>query len=215
MKSPWHRYWPFAAASVLGLTLLAAHAAWTSEAGFLFLFWNLGLAWIPVVVGELVVRSSSKGLSAGFGVVWLLTFPNAPYLATDLIHLQPRGGATWWGDVVLLGYFAGLGCLLGFVSLFRLHRWWEPSLSGWLAWLGVVAVVFLTGLGLYMGRFLRWSSWDVVREPAALFGDLAMRMAEPWEHPRMIAFSLTWAIVLLAGYGLVFSLVRSGRLPDS
>lgn len=211
MKMLFHRYAAFVAASCLGLALLAAHTAWTSDARFLFLFWNLTLAWIPVVMGEVILRTSSKRLAALLGIGWMLTFPNAPYLATDLIHLRPRDGTTWWVDAALLGFFAGLGCLLGFASLFRLHQWWARRLNGTVAWSGVAVVFLLTGIGLYMGRFLRWSSWDVLLEPAALFGDLATRMIEPWEHPRMLAYTLTWAVLLLAGYGMIYSLVKSGR----
>ena len=141
---------------------------------------------------------------------WLLSFPNAPYLATDLVHLGSRGDALWWGDVLLLAFFAGLGCLLACLSLFRIHGWLGWRLSGRATWLVLACICLLTGLGMYLGRFLRWSSWDVFRDPLVLFGGLAERALAPWEHPRMLAFTLSWSLLLFAGYGMIFTLVRFG-----
>lgn len=211
MKALLHLHWPFAAASLLGLAFLGAHAFWTADTGFLFLFWNLGLAWLPVVLGEAVIFARSGPLRGMTALAWLLAYPNGPYLATDLVHLRVRGEAVWWGDVALLGFFAGLGGLLACLSLFRIHGWLRQRLPGWAGWCAVAGICLLSGLGMYLGRFLRWSSWDVFREPVILFGGLAERALAPWEHPRMLAFVLTWALVLLAGYGMVFALARFAR----
>jgi uncharacterized membrane protein len=197
------------AAAVLGVSMLAlamwaARAAWARpELGFLP--WNLFLAWIPWFAALGFAASRAPAALAASGAVWLLFLPNAPYLVTDLVHLRPRSGVPHWFDVLLFGAFALAGCVLGWASLEVVHRRVARAL-GPLGAAGVVAIVlFLTGFGVYLGRFLRWNSWDVVTRPVALAAEAAAALATP----RALVFSVLFGLFVGVGY-LVFSPPRLG-----
>ncbi len=70
-----------------------------------------------------------------------------------------------------------------------------------------MATLFLGSFGVYIGRFLRWNSWDIVTNPFSLLVEIAKQFAMPFQHYR------TWAVtVLLTG---LFSLLYFGikKLP--
>lgn len=98
-----------------------------------FLCWNLFLAWIPWLAGQTFRaasrRRASTVLQLGWFALWLLFLPNAPYIATDLIHLAPRPPVPLWYDLALLLSYAGTGLLLGYVSLLEVQTAVEERFS--------------------------------------------------------------------------------------
>lgn len=185
--------------SMLALAMWAARAAWARPA-LEFLLWNLFLAWIPWLAARAFAVARVRLALAASGAVWLLFLPNAPYLITDLVHLRPRAGVPHWYDVLLFGAFALAGCVLGWASLEAVHRRVARALGPFRAAGVVTVVLFLTGFGVYLGRFLRWNSWDVVARPSALAAEAAAALATP----RALVFSALFGAFVGAGY-LVFS----------
>jgi uncharacterized membrane protein len=134
------------------------------------------LAWIPLGLSLVLSRHAGAGAeerrsrlgplgSLGFwalGALWLLFFPNAPYIVTDLIHLRDRSPVPIWFDAVMLFSFALTGLCLAFVSLLLFHRIVERRRGTPAGWIVVVVVSCLTGFGVYLGRYPRWNSWDLV-----------------------------------------------------
>jgi len=211
-------YGLFAAASAVGLALVAARAMATRSLSGLYLPWNLFLAWIPLgfalVVRRLALGTPRRGrrwLLALTGAAWLLFFPNAPYILTDLMHLarvRPGASAPLWFDLLLHLTVATTGLFLGFASLAVMQNQvsrWSGKLVGWIF---AIVSLALSGFGVYLGRFLRWNSWDVVRAPLPLLGDIAERLLHPWAHPRACGFSLMCFLFLLLSYLMCFSLPR-------
>lgn len=199
------------AAAALAVPAVAA-ALWvvrTTWAGVAleFLPWNLFLAGIPWVAALAFVAARGRAALAASGAAWLLFLPNAPYLLTDLVHLRPRAGVPHSFDVLLFGAFALAGCVLGWSSLELVHTRLARALGRVRAAAVVVLVLFLVGFGVYLGRFLRWNSWDVVVEPGALAAEAVAALATP----RALAFSLAFGALVGAGY-LVFNPPRL-RLP--
>lgn len=147
-----------------------------NEPTFIFLIWNLFLAWIPfwlaMAINYLRLKSTNLLLVFPIVFVWLLFFPNAPYLLTDLLHLRPRNPIPYWYDVLLFTSFAWTGLLLGLLSLYPIHRFFKTYLSKPLEHGLVALLIFLCSLGIYIGRFLRWNSWDIINQPRDLFVDL-------------------------------------------
>lgn len=184
------------------------------------LVWNLVLAWIPFVVALILYDAARRRASAGalvaLGTAWLLFLPNAPYIVTDVKWLGEYAGGTIPYDTALIGTAATIGLVLGFVSLFLVQvvvtgRY--GRLAGWgVAW----AALALSGVGVYLGRFERWNSWDVVTEPTTVAGRLAAAALDPLAHTRPLALSIAFAVTWCLGYALFYSTFRDqlGRLAE-
>jgi uncharacterized membrane protein len=205
-----------ASAACIGLLWVRMHRTGSDELSFLG--WNLFLAWVPMLFAFLTYllhrMQTSVLVVAAPTAAWLLFLPNAPYIATDMLHL----GNTWehvplWYDVVLLTTFGGTGLLIGYSSLFLIHTVATERLGPVLSWTGTLAVILLSVVGVYMGRFLRLNSWDVVAHPDALLNAvLHSRLADPAGHPAFVTLALAVTLVLAVGYllfvGVAISLQR-------
>jgi uncharacterized membrane protein len=184
------------------------------------LTWNLFLAWVPVVFALLVYDGARRGIGrlplVALGVLWLLFFPNAPYLVTDLKYLGWYDEAPYWYDAALLGTGAVAGLALGFTSLYLIHAvarrfWGAPA-----AWLGVGVVIVLGSFGIFLGRVLRWNSWDVFTDPGPLAQQLADGLANPLAHPQALAVTAVFTAFLGATYVLFYVCARlSNALGDA
>lgn len=163
----------FATIFCIGILRLRASLSHTTQYGFLV--WNLFLAWIPFIIayGVYISTISRRWLFIILpfsGLLWLIFFPNAPYMLTDFQHLSGTGIVVpIWYDVILLIWFSFTGLFLGMVSLFLMQEIVRREFGSWLGWGFVLAVAGLTGIGVYMGRFLRWNSWDILGN----LGDMA------------------------------------------
>jgi len=172
---------------------------------FLFLIWNLFLAWIPYVVSSALVffQVKKQGILLAASCLWLLFLPNSPYIVTDFFHLKPRGVAPFWLDLTLLSCFAWTGLLLGLASLQQMHLYIFQKGGKFIAWIGVFALLFLTSFGVYLGRFERWNSWDLMTHPEALFQNIFDLVLHPDRHT--LGFTLAFGAFLSMTY-LAFAL---------
>lgn len=214
-------------ASAFCTALVSVRMMYEGNRHFSFLLWNLMLAWIPFLAALSVYDGAKAGRGRvrqiAIGAVWLPFFPNAPYIVTDLIHLgRYDEAAPLWFDALLLSGFAWTGLLLGLVSLYLVHAVARAALGTVKAWLGVAGVLALSGFGIYLGRFERWNSWDVLARPGALFGDIAAGLMDPMAQPRAIAVTIAFTGFLAITYLEVYALgefggglSRSTRRPAS
>jgi uncharacterized membrane protein len=184
--------------------LLAIRFVRVGHFGYLFLGWNLLLAMIPAAAALMLARADSRGASVlvrlAWFVLWLLFLPNAPYLMTDLVHLGSRPPMPFWYDIALVLSFACTGLFLAFGSAADVHeaiarRWNAPA--GWAV--ALVAMV-LSGAGIYMGRFMRWNSWDAITHPRAIADHAANALAAPLQHPAGLHVTLVYGFGLALGY---------------
>ena len=199
------------AASALPVFLLMARVFYTGRITYIFLIWNLFLAWLPLLFAYLSVRLGFKRRLAGlWALAWLLFFPNAPYIITDIMHLPNVGGVPILYDVVMLFAFAMVGIVLGFVSL-RWMQWGVAQRWGvWASRFFALTVLGLAGFGIYLGRYLRWNSWDVFTNPIALLRDIAPVFIAPTVYWRVWAMSMLFALLLTFLYWLFATLPRMG-----
>ncbi len=86
---------------------------------FLFLNWNLFLAWIPLLLSSFVLAFNirSKISLVFIIIIWILFFPNSPYILTDLFHLRARNSIPIWYDLIVILSYAWTGLICGFISL--------------------------------------------------------------------------------------------------
>ncbi|MBN2614707.1 MAG: DUF1361 domain-containing protein [Bacteroidales bacterium] len=179
----------------LALSLFSFH--YTGSYAFLFLNWNLFLAFVPwALTSVAIIRpgiQKSKIMIVLLLASWLLFFPNAPYILTDLFHLRGQSVMPVWFNLVLILSYAWTGLLFGFLSLWDMEQIFGKKMNPVAVKLMVSALLFLGSFGVYVGRFLRWNSWDVITEPFKLFYDISDRVANPFHHPR------TWGMTLFLG----------------
>jgi len=163
-----------AGATIFSVVIWRVRLEYTGILRYRFLIWNLFLAWIPFLISYFTYTMTIKRkwvyvvipIAAFF---WLIFFPNAPYILTDFQHLSNQ----WWDlpvwyDVMMLIWFAFTGLLLGMVSLFLMQEIIRREFGRWPGWAFVALVAVLSSAGVYMGRFLRWNSWDILRNPTGI-----------------------------------------------
>jgi uncharacterized membrane protein len=176
----------------------------TGSEYFLFMIWNLFLACIPLFASRLLQVAHQKRIpdvaQLGLVAVWLAFLPNAPYVITDLIHLQHGPTLLYWFDLAMLLSCGAVGLLLGYSSMFDVHRIIDERFGPRVGWVVASSTLLLSGFGIYLGRALRWNSWDVVTNPRALFDSIAMCVFNPGEYAHIWAFSGICGFGLLLGY---------------
>jgi len=183
--------------------LLAARIVTTGYATYFFLIWNLFLAFVPYAIsnwlfGNLAVMQNKWKLALSLAV-WLLFIPNSFYILTDLFHLDRFTAAPKWFDLLMLLSFAWNGLLLGVVSLRRIELLMYTLRGRSFSLFIVFAVMFLNAFGIYIGRFLRYNSWDVIAQPFALFGE----MFELLLHP--LSNTMEWGMI--SSYAVFMTLI--------
>ena len=202
-------------ASLLSVGLYVARVYYSGESTYGFLLWNLFLAAIPFAISTLLLWKSpgSRVVFVAIAGVWLLFFPNAPYVLTDLIHLWARPEVPLWYDLFLILSFASTSLMLGLVSLFDMQEMISSRYSRMAGWAFSLASIVLGSFGIYLGRFLRWNSWDVLGNPSGLLQDILERVLNPLAHPKTIIFTLIFSAFLLLTYLIMrqFSALRGQR----
>jgi uncharacterized membrane protein len=201
-------------ATMISLLLFRVRTLLSGSVEYAFLVWNIFLAWIPLGIAYTASTFSIKRrfifLTIPFAVIlWLIFFPNAPYILTDLGHLGVlKPGAPLWFDVLMLLWFAWTGLLIGLVSLFMMQGIVTRELGRVAGWGFVLVVGVLCSLGIYIGRFLRWNSWDLFLHPLERLADFLYYASHP--SLQSIVFISVFAIfflfiyITLYAFGLLF-----------
>jgi uncharacterized membrane protein len=201
-------------ATVMSLFLFRLRTLLSDSTDYAFLVWNIFLAWIPLGFAYAASVYAQKRRSILWtvmlaGILWLVFFPNAPYILTDLQHLGiPKAGAPLWFDMLLILWFAWTGLLLGLISLFLMHSIVIREFGRITGWGFVLTVGVLCSLGIYIGRFLRWNSWDLFLRPLERLSEFMYYATHP--STRSILFIGTFATffiflyITLYAFGLLF-----------
>ena len=205
-------------ASGVCVALVTARVIWTGNLQYAFLVWNLFLAWLPLAFALLAgdahrAGSGSKWRFRCLAIAWLLFFPNAPYIFTDLIHLTRDFYSRFWVDLVLILAFALTGWLVGFVSLFLMQMLVRRVLGQIASWLFIAIVAGLSGFGIYLGRFLHFNTWDVLLQPLALCRGIGNWAANPLAHSTSYAFPILFAAFLFITYVMLYALTHLRHAP--
>ncbi|MBP9887504.1 MAG: DUF1361 domain-containing protein [Leptospiraceae bacterium] len=170
---------------------------YTDTKVFLFLNWNLFLAFVPwAVTSVTILKPKLQTYRITIFIllsIWLLFFPNAPYILTDLFHLRLKSAMPKWFDLILILSFAWTGLVFGFLSLWDIEKILSKSMNR--IWMSLISVclLFIGSFGIYLGRYLRWNSWDIINEPFNLIYDITDRLVNPFDHPR------TWGVTIFMG----------------
>ncbi|WP_240642327.1 DUF1361 domain-containing protein [Nonlabens xiamenensis] len=181
---------------LLSVLLLGARIKLTHEFFMLFLIWNLFLAFIPWLISQSLDRYISQlqrkelkwshhGILLGATLLWLAFLPNAPYIITDLIHIRHIQGPWLIYEILMIASFGITGTYLAFQSLREIQiilQWagWLPS-HLWKRMFSLL-VLCLCSLGIYIGRVLRYNSWDLITQPQSLLRDMVRLIGFPRQN---------------------------------
>jgi len=209
-------FYVLTATSLLCAALVSVREFQVDYFPFRFLLWNLFLAWLPLLfsMAALGIARFLKGTALGVslvicGVAWLLLYPNAPYLTTDLIHLifnpiyhysGPQGMLVWY-DLVLMFLFAWCGLLLGYLSMRHFHAIVKHYINDTYGWFFVLFVSFLGGFGVYLGRVIRLNSWDVLFSPFRLIEGVLQGI-----NANALIFTVLFGLLILIVYLSLYAL---------
>ena len=173
---------------------------------YLFLEWNIFLAWIPYILSTQFRFYTGKAMWKQLFLFssWLLFFPNALYIVTDLVHLSGESNMPWWFDAMLVFSAAFVGLLMAFVSLRNAERYLSTLFKRNTVQVITFCLLFLGSFGVYLGRFERWNSWNIVNDPLGLGINILSCFINPVENIRV------WAITILftAVYSLLYYCLR-------
>lgn len=187
------------------LAMLTVRTAVSDELTYPFLLWNLFLAGLPVplaLLAETAARHRRWITFTGFFIAWLLLFPNSPYLVTDLIHLRSRPPIPLWFDALILVSAAVAGLLAGFVSLHLVQAAITRRLDMFWGWLIAVMVLGLSAFGVYLGRFVRLNSWNVLSRPRTILYTAGSAVAVT-DTPRAVIVTALFSAFLMVSYATI------------
>lgn len=192
------------------IALVGARVVYTDSSRHTGLIWNLFLAWIPFILAYFAHALSWKRvwvyLAIPFiAVLWLLFFPNAPYMLTDLQDLARGTGqeAPLWYDVIIVVWCSWTGTLLGVISLYLMQDIISRTFNRWLGWIFVLVISGLSSFGIYLGRFVRLNSWDILQNPTETAMEILGVVIDP--SRRLAIFSAAYTFFFLFIFLLLYS----------
>ena len=210
--------YPILLSTFFAVALFAARVLHSHSFAFQNLIWNLFLAWMPYLfsfwAAALYASKSGRWWVIIFpGFLWLIFFPNAPYIITDFLHLAYRPGVPIWFDILMLATFAWTGCFLAIASLRTMQIIVRNHLGWLMSWVFAGSVLALGGLGIYLGRFSRWNSWDIFISPKEILYEVAFRVLNPLSNLTFFRFTTLFTVFLLVCYLMFISIRREDYFP--
>lgn len=197
------------------VALLLVRVQATGSLRYGFLLWNLFLAGLPLAAAVVLKWLNHNGTLRTWsllvvGAFWLLFLPNAPYILTDLVHFRKASNPLIWVDLMVILSFAWNGLIMGLISLLYVQDVVEEHWNKWAGWGLALGSIVACSFGIYLGRILRWNSWDILHHPSALFNDITQSFAKPITDPSW-GITLGFSGILVMAYLTLRALVVGGR----
>ncbi len=211
--------YPLLLSTLLAAAFFAFRVAYSGRWYYDNLPWNLFLAWVPYICSLWAAAwcrffPDRRWILLVPGALWLLFFPNAPYIVTDFYHLEKRPPVPLWYDIGLIATFAWTGCFLAIASLRTMQFLVRKQANEIVSWVFVAIALGLSGIGVYLGRFERWNSWDLFLHPRRVLEDLAVPLMNPLNNLRFLGFSLMFTAMLLVIYLMFVSISREKEIDS-
>lgn len=207
--------------------------------GHVYMIWNVILAWVPLEIVSLMSYINSKSKSTSekvkiatifLGILWLLFYPNSTYIITDFIHLSTNkyhvinpnyspysneskiifnDNIIIWFDFVNIGIGVWIGYVVGFISLYIIQQSLIKKYKIMITWIFVSVIHLLTGFAIYIGRFNRWNSWDIIFHPTNIITILQSSI-----NLKVLKFTLLFGAFSLILYVINYLLLEIGKLSE-
>ncbi|MFA6258060.1 MAG: DUF1361 domain-containing protein [Candidatus Paceibacterota bacterium] len=176
----------------------------------LYLILNLFLAWIPYIISfYFIKKETAVKFFIPLFILWLLFFPNAPYLVTDVMHIVSSPETFIWYDSLLFFLFGWIGLLLGTISLFQIHQYLKNHFNYLISEIIIFAICFVSSFGVYLGRFERWNSWDFFFHPLNLIKDSLNISAGLTDGVAPLTFVSIFCVFLYTVYKTIYILIAN------
>ncbi len=197
---------------LLSIVLLMIRMKLTHSFFYLFLVWNLFLAVIPFAITSYLVSlpKLNKLSSALWFGLWLLFLPNSPYIITDLLHLKISTNHLLWLDALVVSAFALNGLLMFFFSLIDMEHVLKQFINKKYIKFLTLIILYLSGFGVFIGRFLRYNSWEIIKNPLSLFRDIFNILLKPSLNLEAWLFTILFGSSLSVGYWMFKQLSKKG-----
>jgi uncharacterized membrane protein len=202
--------------TVAAILLYIARVIYTGRTRFFFLNWNLLLAWIPFIFSSLLFEFKKLREKRFFSMlilaIWLFFLPNAFYLITDFVHLSATPHVGLWYDVALIFAYVAAGFALGIHSIAQIDQLYLQDIKKWHRTTLIAGLFFLISFGIYLGRFLRWNSWDVFSNFFGVAEHIGVRIIDPFSYPRTYSFTLIYGGLMFLIYWSMDLIINKGKL---
>jgi uncharacterized membrane protein len=201
------------AASGASIVLLAADSLHNHSFYFAYLIWNLFLAWLPLIFAFWLVSILQRKLwsswpAIGVSILWLAFLPNSFYMVSDYIHLREVSEHDLLYDAVMLTSFISVAVVLGICSVYLVHQEMIKRHSLRTCNLWLAGTLLLCSFAIYLGRDLRWNSWDLLTNPGGLLFDISDRFMHPASYPEMFLTTGIFLLLISMLYGLAWYAIR-------
>lgn len=201
------------ASSLVSVFLLVARMVVAGNSKFSFMIWNLFLAWLPVLFAlGFRLNLAKHRLQSWQNLIllglWLGFLPNSFYLMSDLIHLQSSGEASILFDIAMMMSFIINGLILGYLSVYIVHTQLLKKWSDRLVAVFLAGIFLACGFAIYLGRFLRWNTWDIIINPFGILFDLSERVVNPVLHIQTYVVTITFFVLLSCTYLVIYQLIK-------
>lgn len=199
--------------TALSCLLLLLRIVYADSGAFIFLLWNLFLAYIPYLITSICFSQpailENRYKLIPLSMIWILMIPNSFYIVTDLFHLHAFSDVPRWFDLLLLFSFAWNGLILGMLSIQRVELLLRMYLSPFVTNMLLLCMMWLNALGVYIGRYYRFNSWDIVSNPHFLFSELGLLFTDPIDNKSPWAMTFFFGILLFIIYTTLRKLSRT------
>lgn len=205
--------WALVLTNSVSILLFGMRLVGAENFRYWFMLWNLFLAWVaPIIAWWLVTRLHKTAWRTWqnilLTIVWLGFLPNSFYMVSDLIHVQQTGEVSIIFDTVLFTSFILNGFIAGYLGMFFVHRELLKRMSVRRAWGVIITIFALCSYAIYLGRVLRWNTWDALLQPAALLFDVSDNILNPLAHPQAFVVTVSFTLLISSFYVLAWETWR-------
>jgi uncharacterized membrane protein len=205
--------------SIIAIGLLIIEAIKARSGYYYFLIYNMGLAYIPLLLAWWLTYRLQKTAWLSFSnilltILWIGFLPNSFYMITDLIHTSESIGIDLLYNIVLIILCIFNALVAGYISLYLVHwallkRFYYRNVHIFIA-----LILLICSFAIYLGRFLRWNSWDVIINPAGILFDVSDSIASPSTHPQVFSTTASFFVLLTTMYIVIWQITRVLRKPE-
>jgi uncharacterized membrane protein len=201
-------------ATAVGAGLFTYCAITNHSLQYDYLLWNLLLAWVPLIISTRLIYVLSKKLwssweAMGLSILWLIFLPNSFYMISDFIHLEtaPTNSAIYYAITFTSIIYTAV--VIGFLSLYMVHIELRRRLDSNTVRLILALILASCSAAIYIGRDLRWSSWDVITNPGGVLFDISDRLVHISDYRTMLTTGIMFFVLLASMYFLAWSGIRT------